>query len=139
MSTSSGSSAASSSASDEQDPEEFERTDQRMRAIALGAGVAPASVPRVLDHYAKTLQKHVDAGDVDPDELTDAHHAEHIRRIVASNPETHVHYRPPEPTGPHADHEGDSRAPSPPAGKTFKPGQKNTATRAEMRKRGVTY
>ena len=137
MSSSKATSAASDSASsNEADREEFAREDQKMKALALGAGAHPACVEKVLSHYAKTLDKH---DDVDPNTLSDAAHAEHLRRIVASNPETHVHFQPPPPVGPHADHEGDPRVPRAPKGKTFAPGKSNSASRAEMRARKITY
>ncbi len=128
MSTSSGSSAASSSASDEHDPEAFERDDQRLQALALGAGIHPKHVQRALDHYAATLKKHVDAGDVDVDQLTDAHHAENLRRVVAENPSIHVHAKEPAPVGPHEDHE------------SFAPGKTNEKTvRARLKAKGISY
>jgi hypothetical protein len=117
----------------------FTRADAKMQSIALGAGVHPAHVGPVLDHLAKSYVAARTSGRMSKSELeglTDAHHAEHIRRIVAANPETHVHYKPPSPTGDNADHEG---VPVPPPGKTFKPGKKNTATRAELRASGVRY
>jgi hypothetical protein len=118
------------------DDREFAAQDQKMSNLALGAGCHPDHVGRVLDHYAQALVDHGD--DVDLGALTDAHHAEHVRRIIRDNPQVHVHYKPPTPTGPHADHE-EGGVPTPPPGKTFKPGKPNSATRAELRARGVRY
>jgi len=117
-----------------------ERIDAKMGSLALGAGVHPKHVGRVLDHLATSYSDARTSGRMskaDLEGLTDAAHAEHLRRIVAANPETHVHYKPPAATGDHADHEGG--VPVPPPGKTFRPGKRNTATRAELRASGVRY
>jgi hypothetical protein len=124
-------SSASSASEDDDEEAACRQFDARMGSIALGAGVHPAHVEEALDELAN---RYADADDLDG--RTDAHHGEEFRRILADRPELHAHYQPPEAIGPHADHE---RVPRPPKGKTFAPGKKNTASRAELRKAGVRY